>query len=61
LVALDGAKALRRAVTHVFHQLCSVVDRLPVAVSSLTVAKRIRAAYRNPDALLGEVDLQVPY
>jgi hypothetical protein len=24
-------------------------------------ALRLRAAYRNPDALLGEVDLQVPY
>jgi putative transposase len=57
LVVLDGAKALRRAVTDVFdhpviqrcqlHKLRNVTDRLPDAVAA-TVAKRMRAAYRNP-------------
>jgi putative transposase len=67
LVVLDGAKALRRAVNDVFdhpvvqrcqlHKLRNVADRLPDAVAS-TVAKRMRAAYRNSDALLAEVELQ---
>jgi putative transposase len=58
LVVIDGAKALRRAVTEVFdhpviqrcqlHKQRNVIDRLPGAVAS-TVAKRMRAAYRNPD------------
>jgi putative transposase len=53
LVVIDGAKALRRAVTEVFdhpviqrcqlHKLRNVVDRLPDAVASV-VAKRMRAA-----------------
>ena len=57
LVVLDGAKALHRAVTDVFdhpviqrcqlHKLRNVTDRLPNAVASV-VAKRMRAAYRNP-------------
>jgi putative transposase len=57
LVVIDGAKALRRAVTEVFdhpiiqrcqlHKLRNVTDRLPDAVA-LVVAKRMRAAYRNP-------------
>jgi transposase-like protein len=57
LVVIDGAKALRRAVTDVFdhpviqrcqlHKLRNVTDRLPDAVA-LVVAKRMRAAYRNP-------------
>ena len=52
LVVIDGAKALRRAVTEVFdhpviqrcqlHKLRNVSDRLPDAVAS-TVAKRMRA------------------
>jgi transposase-like protein len=60
LVVIDGAKALRRAVTDVFdhpviqrcqlHKLRNVTDRLPDAVAS-TVAKRLRAAYRHPDPL----------
>jgi putative transposase len=57
LVVIDGAKALRRAVTDVFdhpviqrcqlHKLRNVADRLPDALASV-VAKRMRAAYRNP-------------
>jgi mutator family transposase len=53
LVVIDGANALRRAVTDVFdhpviqrcqlHKLRNVADRLPDAV-----AKRMRAADRNP-------------
>jgi putative transposase len=67
LVVIDGAKALRRAVADVFdhpvvqrcqlHKLRNVTDRLPDALGS-TVAKRMRAAYRNPDALLAEAELQ---
>jgi putative transposase len=68
LVVIDGAKALRRAVTDVFdhpviqrcqlHKLRNVTDRLPDAVAS-TVAKRMRRAYHQPDALLAEADLHV--
>jgi putative transposase len=68
LVVIDGAKALRRAVTDVFdhpviqrcqlHKLRNVGDRLPDAVAS-TVAKRMRAAYHNPDPLLAQADLEV--
>jgi transposase-like protein len=67
LVVIDGAKALRRAVTEVFdhpviqrcqlHKLRNVTDRLPDAVAS-TVAKRLRAAYRNPDPLVAQAELQ---
>jgi transposase-like protein len=67
LVVLDGAKALRRAVTDVFdhpviqrcqlHKLRNVTDRLPDAVAS-TVAKRMRAAYRNPDPLVAQAELE---
>jgi putative transposase len=67
LVVLDGAKALRRAVTDVFdhpviqrcqlHKLRNVSDRLPDAVAS-TVAKQMRAAYRNPDPLVAQADLE---
>jgi transposase-like protein len=67
LVVIDGAKALRRAVADVFdhpvvqrcqlHKLRNVGDRLPDALAS-TVAKRMRAAYRNSDALLAEAQLQ---
>jgi hypothetical protein len=67
LVVLDGAKALRRAVTDVFdhpviqrcqlHKLRNMTDRLPDAVAS-TVAKRMRAAYRNPDALIAQAELE---
>jgi putative transposase len=67
LVVIDGAKALRRAVTEVFdhpiiqrcqlHKLRNVTDRLPDAVAS-TVAKRMRAAYRNPDSLIAQAELE---
>jgi putative transposase len=60
LAVIDGAKALRRAVTDVFdhpviqrcqlHKLRSVTDRLPDALAS-TVAKRIRRAYHHPGRL----------
>jgi putative transposase len=67
LVVIDGAKALRRAVTEVFdhpviqrcqlHKLRNVTDRLPDALAS-TVAKRMRAAYRNQDPLVAQADLE---
>jgi putative transposase len=67
LVVVDGAKALRRAVTDVFdhpviqrcqlHKLRNVTDRLPDALAS-TVARRMRAAYRNPDPLVAQADLE---
>jgi putative transposase len=67
LVVIDGAKALRRAVTDVFdhpviqrcqlHKLRNVTDRLPDALAS-TVAKRIRQAYHLADALLAEAELE---
>jgi putative transposase len=64
---LDGAKALRRAVLDVFHhpviqrlklrKLRNVTDRLPDAVASV-VAKRMRGAYRNPDPLVAQAELE---
>ena len=67
LVVIDGAKALRRAVTQVFdhpvvqrcqlHKLRNVGDRLPDAIAA-TVAKRMQAAYRTPDPLLAQADLE---
>jgi transposase-like protein len=67
LVVIDGAKALCRAVVDVFdhpviqrcqlHKLRNVTDRLPDAVAS-TVAKRMRAAYRNPDPLVAQAQLE---
>jgi putative transposase len=67
LVVIDGAKALRRAVTDVFdhpviqrcqlHKLRNVTDRLPEAAAT-TVAKRMRAAYRNPDPLVAQAELE---
>jgi putative transposase len=67
LVVIDGAKALRRAVVDVFdhpviqrcqlHKLRNVTDRLPDAVAS-TVAKRMRAAYHNPDPLVAQAELE---
>jgi putative transposase len=67
LVVLDGAKALRRAVTEVFdhpviqrcqlHKLRNVTERLPDALASV-VAKRMRAAYRNPDPLVAQAELE---
>ncbi len=67
LVVVDGAKALRRAVLDVFdhpiiqrcqlHKLRNVTDRLPDAVAS-GVAKRMRAAYHNPDPLVARPTLR---
>jgi putative transposase len=67
LVVIDGAKALRRAVTDVFdhpviqrcqlHKLRNVTDRLPDALASV-VAKRMRAAYRHPDPLIAQAELE---
>jgi putative transposase len=67
LVVLDGAKALRRAITEVFHhpviqrcqlhKLRNVTDRLPDALASV-VAKRMRAAYHQPDPLVAQAELE---
>jgi putative transposase len=67
LVVIDGVKALRRAVTEVFdhpviqrcqlHKLRNVTDRLPDALASV-VTKRMRAAYRNPDPLVAQAELE---
>jgi Transposase, Mutator family len=67
LVVIDGAKALRRAVSDVFdypviqrcqlHKLRNVTDRLPDALPS-TVAKRIRRAYHHPDPLVAQAELE---
>jgi putative transposase len=64
---IDGAKALRRAVTDVFdhpviqrcqlHKLRNVTDRLPDAVAA-TVAKRLRRAYHHPDPLIAQAELE---
>jgi len=67
LAVLDGSKALRRAVLDVFdhpviarcqlHKIRNVEDKLPDALGS-SVAKKMRAAYRNPDPLAGEAELE---
>jgi putative transposase len=67
LVVIDGAKALRRAITDVFdhpvvqrcqlHKLRNVTDRLPDAVAS-TVAKRMRRTYHYPDPLIAQAELE---
>ena len=67
LVVIDGAKALRRAISDVFdhpivqrcqlHKLRNVTDRLPDAVAS-TVAKRMRRAYHHADALVAQAELE---
>jgi putative transposase len=67
LVVIDGAKALRRAVTEVFdhpiiqrcqlHKLRNVGDRLPDAVAS-TIAKRRRRAYHLADPLVAQAELE---
>jgi transposase-like protein len=67
LVVIDGAKALRAAVTRVFdhpviarcqlHKLRNVTDRLPDHLAS-TVGKRMRQAYRADTALEAEAQLQ---
>jgi putative transposase len=67
LVVIDGAKALRRAVTDVFdhpviqrcqlHKLRNVTDRLPDALASV-VAKRMRRAYHHTDPLVAQAELE---
>jgi putative transposase len=67
LVVIDGAKALRRAVTEVFdhpviqrcqlHKLRNVTDRLPDALAS-TVARRMRRAYHHGDPLVAQAELE---
>ena len=67
LCVLDGAKALKNAVQAVFdhpviarcqlHKLRNVKRYLPDKVARV-VEKRMRAAYRNPDPLAGQGDLE---
>jgi transposase-like protein len=67
LVVIDGAKALRAAVTRVFdhpviarcqiHKLRNVADRLPDRLAA-TVTKRMRRAYHADSALAAEAQLQ---
>ncbi len=67
LCVLDGAKALNTAVKAVFdhpvvhrcqlHKIRNVESKLPKALAS-TVAKKMRAAYHDPDALAAEATLE---
>lgn len=67
LVVIDGAKALHAAVHEVFdrpaiqrcqlHKIRNVENHLPDAVAS-TVAKKMRAAYHDPDPLRAEGTLE---
>jgi transposase-like protein len=67
LCVLDGAKALRSAVLAVFdhpvlarcqlHKIRNVKGYLPDKVATV-VERRMRAAYKNPDALAGQGDLE---
>jgi transposase-like protein len=67
LFVLDGAKALSAAVTVVFdhpviarceeHKVRNVRRHLPKGVAQI-VERRMRAAYRNPDPLAGQGDLE---
>ena len=67
LFVLDGAKALATAVTAVFdhpviarceeHKVRNVRRHLPKDVAPI-VERRMRAAYRNPDPLVGQGDLE---
>jgi transposase-like protein len=67
LVVIDGAKALASAVREIFdhpavqrcqnHKVRNVENHLPDAVAS-TVAKKMRAAYHDPDALHAEATLE---
>ncbi|HEX2156567.1 MAG TPA: IS256 family transposase [Actinomycetes bacterium] len=67
LCVLDGAKALVGAVKAVFdhpvvhrcqlHKVRNVESKLPKALAS-TVAKKMRAAYHDPDALGAEATLE---
>jgi transposase-like protein len=67
LCVLDGAKALRSAVLAVFdhpvlarcqlHKIRNVKGYLPDKVAKV-VERRMRAAYKNPDHLAGQGDLE---
>ena len=67
LCVLDGAKALRSAVLAVFdhpvlarcqlHKIRNVKGYLPDKVATV-VERRMRAAYKNPDPLAGQGDLE---
>ena len=67
LIVIDGAKALASAVTAVFdhpviqrcqlHKIRNVEQKLPDALAS-TVAKKMRAAYHDPDPLGAEATLE---
>ena len=67
LAVIDGSKALRRAIIDVFdhpviarcqlHKIRNVTDKLPDAIAS-TVGKKMRAAYRNTNALAAEAELE---
>jgi putative transposase len=67
LVVIDGAKALAAAVREVFdcpavqrcqlHKIRNVQAHLPKTTAS-TVAKKMRAAYRDPDPLHAEAALE---
>ncbi|MGI8808569.1 MAG: IS256 family transposase [Acidimicrobiales bacterium] len=67
LCVLDGAKALVAAVKAVFdhpvvhrcqlHKIRNVESKLPKALAA-TVAKKMRAAYHDPDALAAEATLE---
>ena len=67
LCVLDGAKALVAAVKAVFdhpvvsrcqlHKVRNVESKLPKALAA-TVAKKMRAAYHDPDALVAEATLE---
>ena len=64
---LDGAKALVAAVKAVFdhpvvhrcqlHKVRNVESKLPKALAC-TVAKKMRAAYHDPDAVVAEAALE---
>jgi putative transposase len=67
LCVLDGAKALTKAVTAVFdhpvtqrcqlHKIRNVTAKLPDALGS-TVAKKMRVAYHDPNALAAQATLE---
>jgi len=67
LIGIDGAKALRAAVSRVFdhpviqrcqlHKLRNVADKLPDHLAA-TVGKRMRAAYHAESAILAEAQLE---
>jgi putative transposase len=67
LVVIDGAKALASAVREIFdrpltqrcqlHKIRNVEGHLPKAMAA-TVAKKMRAAYRDPDPLHAEATLE---